>query len=159
MVNDEILAQCLNYADDRILYREWKMAHNDLSNFVLFTTNQKKYFVSSFFSYLIERQEFEKWRAEEKPVEIFKMLFDKFVNQQLTDLNEKSILNNNPNLERLFKFQKDNLLYSKFYNRMIIEKSLDDSTGQRKFFENNPGTLRHPPGPVRVSNMMQCYQT
>lgn len=138
VVNDEILAQCLNYADDRILQREWKMAHNDLSNFVLFTTNQKKYFVSSFFSYLIERQEFEKWRAEEKPVEIFKMLFDKFVNQQLTDLNEKSILNNNPNLERLFKFQKDNLLYSKFYNRMIIEKSLDDSTGQRKFFENNP---------------------
>lgn len=138
VVNDEILAQCLNYADDRILLREWKTTHNDLSNFVLFSTNQKKYFVSSFFAYVIERQEFEKWRAEEKPVEIFKMLFDKFVNKQLTELDENNILNNNPNLERLFKFQKDNLLYSKFYNKMIIEKSLDDSTGQRKFFDNNP---------------------
>jgi hypothetical protein len=28
-----------------------------------------------------------------------------------------------------------------------------------EFFKDNPGTLRHPPGPVRVSNMMQCYQT
>ncbi len=138
IVNDEILAQCLNYADERILRREWKMSHNDLSNFVLFSTNQKKYFVSSFFSYLIEHQEFEKWRAEEKPVEIFKMFFEKFVNQQLTELDENNILKNNPNLERLFKFQKDNLLYSKFYNRMIIEKSLDDSTGQKKFFDSNP---------------------
>ncbi|OYU65009.1 MAG: hypothetical protein CFE22_15795 [Cytophagaceae bacterium BCCC1] len=138
VVNDEILTQCLNYADDRILRREWKMSHNDLSNFVLFSTNQKKYFVSSFFSYIMERQEFEKWRAEEKPVEIFKMLFDKFVNHQLTELEENNILTNNPNLERLFKFQKDNLLYSKFYNRMIIEKSLDDSSGQKKFFDSNP---------------------
>ena len=137
-VNDEILSQCLNYADDRILSRGWMMSQNDLSNFVLFSTNQKKYFVSSFFSYVMERQEFEKWRAEEKPVEIFKMLFDKFVSKQLTELEEIDILTNNPNLERLFKFQKDNLLYSKFYNRMIIEKSLDDSSGQKKFFDSNP---------------------
>ncbi|WP_156338079.1 hypothetical protein [Pseudomonas sp. MIACH] len=25
-------------------------------------------------------------------------------------------------------------------------------------FQNNPGSLRHPPGPVRVQNMYQCYQ-
>jgi hypothetical protein len=28
-----------------------------------------------------------------------------------------------------------------------------------QFFQNNPGSLRHPPGPVRVQNMMQCYQS
>lgn len=28
-----------------------------------------------------------------------------------------------------------------------------------EFFRNNPGSLRHPPGPVRVQNMMQCYQS
>ena len=27
-----------------------------------------------------------------------------------------------------------------------------------EFFKHNPGSLRHPPGPVRVQNMMQCYQ-
>ena len=25
-------------------------------------------------------------------------------------------------------------------------------------FQNNPGSLRHPPGPMRVQNMYQCYQ-
>jgi hypothetical protein len=25
-------------------------------------------------------------------------------------------------------------------------------------FQNNPGSLRHPPGPMRVQNMFQCYQ-
>ncbi len=28
-----------------------------------------------------------------------------------------------------------------------------------EFFRNNPGSMRHPPGPVRVQNMMQCYQS
>lgn len=27
------------------------------------------------------------------------------------------------------------------------------------FFQNNPGSLRHPPGPQRVQNMMACYQS
>ena len=27
-----------------------------------------------------------------------------------------------------------------------------------QMFANNPGDLRHPPGPVRVQHMMDCYQ-
>jgi peptidyl-prolyl cis-trans isomerase SurA len=138
VINDEIFAQCLNYADNRILERNWKMTQNELSNFVLFSIGQNKYFVSAFMKYVEERQEYEKWRVEEKPVEIFKMLFDKYLNQQLVLAEEKSILGTNADLERLFKFQKDNLLYSKFYNKAIIQKSLDDSTGQRQFFESHP---------------------
>lgn len=138
VVNNEILAQCMNYADGRILQRNWKTDQNELSNFVLFTIGENKYYVSAFMKYVEERQEFEKWRAEEKPLEIFRMLFEKYVNQQLVLVEEKSILGKNADLERLFKFQKDNLLFSKFYNKAIIEKSLDDSTGQRKFFESHP---------------------
>lgn len=26
------------------------------------------------------------------------------------------------------------------------------------FFQNNPGSSRHPPGPARVRNMMACYE-
>lgn len=138
IINDEIFVQCLNYADDRIIKRNWKMNHNDLANFELFSINQKKYFVSSFFKYVEDRQEVEKWRAEEKPTEIFKMFFEKYINQQLVAFEEQSVLENNKELDRLFKFQKDNLLFSKFYNKVIIEKSLDDSTGQRIFFESHP---------------------
>ena len=28
-----------------------------------------------------------------------------------------------------------------------------------QLFANNPGDIRHPPGPVRVENMIQCYQS
>lgn len=28
-----------------------------------------------------------------------------------------------------------------------------------EFFQNNHGSLRHPPGAVRVNNMMHCYQS
>jgi peptidyl-prolyl cis-trans isomerase SurA len=138
IVNDEIFTQCLNYADDRIVRRNWKMNHNDIASFELFSIKQKKYFVSPFFKYVEDRQEVEKWHSEEKPVEIFKMFFEKYINQQLLILEEQSVTENNKELERLFIFQKDNLLFSKFFNKMIIEKSLDDSTGQRKFFESNP---------------------
>jgi peptidyl-prolyl cis-trans isomerase SurA len=138
VISDEIFAQCLNYADNRILARNWNMTPNELSNFVLFSIGQRKYFLSSFLKYVEERQEYEKWRAEEKPVEIFRMMFDKYLFQQLILAEERSIMSTNADLERLFKFQKDNLIFSKFYNKAILEMSLDDSTGQRRFFETHP---------------------
>lgn len=137
-LNNEIFAQCLNYADDRILSRSWKTESSDLYGFALFSINQKKFFVSEFFKYIEERQEYDKWSLQEKPVEIFKMFFEKFVDQQLISFEEKSLQENNKDLERLFKFERDNLLYSKFYSKMIIGKSLDDSTGQLKYFQSHP---------------------
>ena len=137
-LNQEIFAQCLNYADERILERNWQPNKNELSTFVLFKIEKKNFLVSDFFKFVTERQSYEKWRAEEKPVEIFKMLLDKFVNQQLILLEEKYIQENNKDLERLMKSQVDNLIYSKFYNKMIIEKSLDDSTGQINYYKRHP---------------------
>ncbi|MCP9766980.1 hypothetical protein EGI22_03600 [Lacihabitans sp. LS3-19] len=137
-INQEILTHCLNFSDKRILNREWETHSSDLDRFVLFTIKEQKYFAGDFFKYLMERQTFDKWRAEETPVQIFRMFFDKYLKKSLTEFEESQFSTGNNDLSRLFKAQRDNLLYSKFYNINVIEKSLDDTTGQRKFYENNP---------------------
>ncbi len=137
-INQEILGHCLNFVDDRILKREWETHNGDLDKFIIFTIKNQKYFAGDFFKYIKERQSYDKWRPEETPVQIFKMFFEKYLEKSLIEFEEKEYSKDNSDLTSLLKAQRDNLLYSKFYNIKIIQKSLDDTTGQRRFFENNP---------------------
>jgi peptidyl-prolyl cis-trans isomerase SurA len=137
-INLEIISHCLNFADDRILKREWETHNSDLDKFVIFTIDNQKYLAGNFFEYVRERQSFDKWSSEETPVHIFKMFFEKYLEKSLIEFEEKQYSKDENNLTRLLKAEKDNLLYSKFYNINIIQKSLDDTTGQRKFYDNNP---------------------
>ena len=137
-VNEEILSQCLNYADEKILERKWIKNINDLERFVLFTIGDEKHFVGEYFDYILDRQSYEKWRPEETPQQVFRMLFEKLVNKKLIEYQEHDVVKKDPEIKYYFDIQKDNLLYSKFINTMIYEKSLNDTLGVRHFFERNP---------------------
>ncbi|MBL0326472.1 MAG: peptidylprolyl isomerase [Cytophagaceae bacterium] len=137
-VNEELLEQVQNYFDDRILKRTWKSPNTDLNGFVLFFIEDNRYMVSDFLKYVEEHQEYEKWNPEETPYTISKMLFEKYTTKLLLNYEESVEINNNPELQRVFKLEKENLMISKIMNERVIQKSISDTTGQKSFFKNNP---------------------
>ncbi len=137
-VNEELLEQVQNYVDDRVLTRNWKNPNNDLGGFVLFHIEDNRYFVKDFLSYIEDHQQYEKWGPEETPYTISRMLFEKYTTRLLLNYEERVAINNSPQLQLLFRQEKENLLMSKIINERVIQKSVNDTTGQKSFFKNNP---------------------
>jgi peptidyl-prolyl cis-trans isomerase SurA len=150
--NIEILNQCLYYADNKILEKKWRRTENEIEKFVLFSIDNERYLVKDYFEFIEERQKYDKWRPEEKPAIIFKMFYDKFLNAQLQKKNEEYLLNNDIELKTLIEEQKNDILISRLYNNLIINKSLDDTTGRRKFYEINKNIF-----PVKETVLVKSY--
>jgi len=135
--NASILDHCSNMMDERLKTRSWKKASNDLDDFELFTINNNKYLVRDFFAFVLDKQEYEKWLPEESHLEIFKRLYNKYLNQNLFKEQENYLLSSNWELKQYFDVQKNNLMISKVEDRFIIQASLQDTLSQKKFFEVN----------------------
>jgi peptidyl-prolyl cis-trans isomerase SurA len=135
--NLEIKEQASHYIDKRILTKNWKNIDGDINKFVLFTVNQKHFLVKDFFDFLEERQKYEKWKPSESDLEVFNLIYEKYLNHCLLAEEENSISVENSELEHLLKFQKSDLLISKLLNDLVINKALEDTLAQRMFFENN----------------------
>lgn len=135
-IREDVLNNALRFSSVRILSRNWQKPSTVILNDVLLTINDTELTVGDFYQFVEERQEFEKWPGE-NPAEIFNMLFDKFLNSEITRYQEQTVLRQNPDLQRFMKAQEENILYTEFLNRYILEKSLQDTLGQKRFYERN----------------------
>lgn len=135
-IKEDVLANALRFSSVRILSRNWQKPSTVILNDVLVTLNDSALTVGDFYSFTEERQEFEKWPGE-NPAEIFNMLFDKFLNAAIIRYQEQEALRKNPDLQRWMKAQEENILYTDFLNRYILEKSLQDTLGQKRFYDRN----------------------
>jgi len=135
-IKEDVLNNALRFSSVRILSRNWQKPTTVILNDVLLTINETPLTVGDFYRFVEERQEFEKWPGE-NPAEIFNMLFDKFVNSGIVRYQEQAILKQSPDLQRFMKAQEENILYTEFLNRYILEKSLQDTLGQKRFYERN----------------------
>lgn len=135
-VKEDVLANALRFASVRILNRNWVKPGTVILNDVVVTINDKPLTVGNFYSFVEERQEFEKWPGE-NPAEIFNMLFDKFLNREIIRYQEQTALRQSPDLQRWMKAQEENILYTEFLNRFVLEKSMQDTLAQKRFYEKN----------------------
>lgn len=135
-VNPEAFDNALKFASVRILTRNWQKPNTVLLTDPLFTINQKTITIGSFYDFVEERQEFEKWPSENTN-EIFRMMFDRFMESEITKYLEEATLKEDKELQRWMQAQEENILYTEFYNRYILEKSLQDTLGQKRFYDNN----------------------
>lgn len=135
-VHQEAFDNALKFASVRILSRNWQKPNTVLLTDPLLTINQKSVSIGSFYDSVEERQEFEKWPSE-NPNEIFRMLFDRFLEAEISTYLEESTLKQDKELQRWMQSQEENILYTEFYNRYILEKSLQDTVGQKRFYDNN----------------------
>jgi peptidyl-prolyl cis-trans isomerase SurA len=136
-VNKEIFEQCLTYADNKILTRNWVYNGSELDKFVILKIGNKNYFVKDFFDYVMDKQGFERYTPTQTASQVFRMFFDQFKKKNLIEQNGKSITQNNSEINTLFNLQKENLLISKLRNDLIITKSLNDTLGRRMFYLAN----------------------
>ncbi len=135
-IREDVLTNALRFSSVRILSRNWQKPSTVILNDVLVSLNETELTVGDFYAFVEERQEFEKWPGE-NPAEIFNMLFDKFLNAEILRYQEKAVLRDSPDLQRWMKVQEENILYTEFLNRFVLEKSLQDTLGQKRFFERN----------------------
>ncbi len=135
-IREDVLYNALSFSSVRILSRNWQKPSTVILNDVLVSLNETDLTVGDFYTFVEERQEFEKWPGE-NPAEIFNMLFDKFLNAEILRYQEKAILRDSPDLQRWLKAQEENILYTEFLNRFVLEQSLQDTLGQKRFFERN----------------------
>lgn len=135
-IREEVLANALRFSSIRILNRNWQKPSTVILNDVLVSINEKELTVGDFYHFVEERQEFEKWPSENTS-EIFNMLFDKFLQSEISRYREQDALRQNPDLQRWMKAQEENILYTEFLNRYVLEKSLQDTLAQKRFYEKN----------------------
>lgn len=135
-IKEDVLTNALRFSSIRILSRNWQKPSTVILNDVLMTLNDSALTVGDFYDFVEERQEFEKWPGE-SPSEIFNMLFDKFLNAEIIRYQEQQTLRQSPELQRWMKAQEENILYTDFLNRYVLEKSLQDTLGQKRFYERN----------------------
>lgn len=135
-IREDVLGNALRFSSIRILNRNWQKPSTVILNDVLATINDTDLTVGNFYTFVEDRQEFEKWPSE-NPSEIFTMLFDKFLQSEISRYQERAALRQNPDLQRWMKAQEENILYTEFLNRFILEKSLQDTLGQKRFYERN----------------------
>lgn len=135
-VHREAYENALKFASVRILTRNWQKPNTVLLTDPLLSINQKPVHIGSFYDFVEEKQEFEKWPSE-NPNEIFRMMFDRFLESEITKYLEEATLKEDKELQRWMQAQEENILYTEFYNRYILEKSLQDTVSQKRFYENN----------------------
>lgn len=135
-VHREAYENALKFASVRILTRNWQKPNTVLLTDPLLSINQKPVDIGSFYDFVEEKQEFEKWPSE-NPNEIFRMMFDRFLESEITKYLEEATLKEDKELQRWMQAQEENILYTEFYNRYILEKSLQDTVSQKRFYENN----------------------
>ena len=151
VINKEIYEECLNYADDRVKTRKWSVKNSEIQNFLLFTISNKRILVKDFFTYVIERQGFERLLENDSPEEIFKMFFEDFLTKTILKLEEQQhFISNGESIQYLEKVKED-LLISKLYSQFIIEKSTKDTAALRAFYKQNIELFSQKEGGTLVS--------
>jgi len=143
-LNEEVLNKCLQTANKDLLTKKWKYIGTDLPDLGLFRIEDKTITVKEFFNYVMDRQLYEHINTNFTPVMVMKQFFDTFEQKVILDYGEQKIKTSNPELKGLMKNHEEELLASRILNDRIYEKSVADTLGQRKYYNEHRALFNFP---------------
>lgn len=143
-LNEEVLNKCLQTANKDLLTKKWKYTGTDLPDLGLFRIEDKTITVKEFFNYVMDRQLYEHINTNFTPVMVMKQFFDTFEQKVILDYGEQKIKTSNPELKGLMKNHEEELLASRILNDRIYEKSVADTLGQRKYYNEHRALFNFP---------------
>ncbi|NBA87462.1 hypothetical protein GVN16_16930 [Emticicia sp. CRIBPO] len=143
-LNEEVLNKCLQTANKDLLTKKWKYTGTDLTDLGLFRIEDKTITVKEFFNYVMDRQLYEHINTNFTPVMVMKQFFDTFEQKVILDYGEQKIKTSNPELKGLMKNHEEELLASRILNDRIYEKSVADTLGQRKYYNEHRALFNFP---------------
>lgn len=107
-----------------------KIQSADLASKSLFRTGETSHPVAHFISYLEENK-------NPTASKTFELWYDRYCSAILSELEEKSLTQTNKDYQLLLKEYREGILLFSLMNQEVWQKGIQDSLGQREFFEKN----------------------
>lgn len=125
-------------ADSTLTEGIWKPAFADASKSTLIELGGKQFSVQEFIDFVNANRK----RTQQQPKEYVAQLYNTFVESKLVSLLEEKILQNSPDFRWLLKEYYEGILLFDIMEKEVWNKASEDSIGQRKFFDSNPGKYK-----------------
>ncbi|NVK49232.1 MAG: peptidylprolyl isomerase [Cyclobacteriaceae bacterium] len=111
-----------------------EVLQNDWGSEFLFEAGSNSYQVDDFLKF-IQEQELT-LNSNDKNFDVW---YDRFASFVLSDLEEKDLASNNLEYQMLLKEYRDGILLFSLMNQEVWQKGIQDSIGQKQYFEKNLG--------------------
>lgn len=155
--NGPVVAQALAKADSSLLRGQWQYTEPiaaGLRNQPIITIAGEPYLVSQFFDYVRQRQQPRRNPAlaatparatpgSSAPV-VMRRLLDRFVGDQLLAIEEQRLEKKSPEFRALLTEIRDGILLSQEMEKNVWERSMADSVGQLRLYEQNQARYQLP---------------
>ncbi|MCF6365398.1 MAG: peptidylprolyl isomerase [Bacteroidales bacterium] len=122
--------------DSTVFEGKWKMPDNILSNKTLFTIGNS-YFKESDFGKFIETKQKRTVKAETKSY--VDQMYQDFIYESLTEVEKSKLEDKYSDFKFLMQEYHDGMLLFDLMKNEIWDKASNDSTGLKKFYDNNKG--------------------
>jgi len=156
--NKPVVEQALAKADSSLLQGRWQYAEpleTGLQNLSIVTIASQSYSVNQFFGYVRQRQQPRRNPAlpaaapspsvaGSSPTVAMRQLLDRFIGDQLLTTEENNLEKKSPEFRALLAEIRDGILLSQQMEENVWERSMADSTGQRRLFEQNRNKYQLP---------------
>jgi peptidyl-prolyl cis-trans isomerase SurA len=131
--------------DSSILTGKWdylRAVSNDWSATTLFKIEQQPYDALSFLNY-VKRKQTRKPKGSSVPV-VFKRYYNEYLSECLFEYEKAHLEETNPEFKSLMNEIREGVLVSQLMEENVWQKSLSDSTGQVRFYEQNKSRYNYP---------------
>ncbi|MFN8355473.1 MAG: peptidylprolyl isomerase [Spirosomataceae bacterium] len=145
-VEDPIVVQdALNKADTTLLYGKWSFAAAGAElNKTIFTVGDSPASVREFYEYVKKN----KIPNQGSPQVVMRRMYDEFVNERFIKNEEANLEKKYPDFKALMQEYRDGILLFQMMEQNVWQKSVQDSTGLRAYYEKNKTRY---PMPERVN--------
>lgn len=136
--NEDVIKKAIAAADTNLLRKKWNYALNDENtNQTIFSIKNTNYPTKLFYDFAVDRQTFERIPAGFTPSMAMRSFYKKFVENTVKTYAEEHLEDINAEFKLLLNEYSTSLLKMQLLNDLVYEKSTEDTTGQRIFYEKN----------------------
>lgn len=156
--NKDILSLAFAKADSSLLRGQWRYTtplDEALRNKPIVNIADMPYTVDTFFDYVRQRQQPARNPAMAavspvstpitgSPQVVMRRLLDRFIGDQLIATEEGNLDKKSPEFRSLMSEIRDGVLLSQVMEQHVWERSMTDSTGQQRYYEQNKARYQFP---------------
>jgi len=133
--DEEVAKQIKSFADTSLVKNRWKFRGDEsLKNKALFTIQSNPVTAGSFINYIYKNQA----NSALSPEAFLNQLYEKFVDENLSDAEEKTLIVLHPEFRNLLNEYYEGILLFGIMEKEIWNKASADSVGQHNFYEQHP---------------------
>ncbi|KAA0991830.1 peptidylprolyl isomerase [Dyadobacter aurulentus] len=131
--------------DSSLITGKWdylRAVTKDWSSSTLFKIEQQSYDALSFLNYVKRRQQ--RRPKDSSPTVIFRRYYNEYLSECLFQYERDHLEETNPEFKSLLNEIKEGVLFSQVMEENVWQRSLSDSTGQQRFYEQNKSRYNYP---------------